>query len=519
MKCNKCEAELEEGVTLCPECGCDNAPAEEMQEAVEETVTEATPEQEAVEETVTEAAPEQEAVEEEIKEDVTDTQEAPEEKTEIKEGKLTPGKIALLVVLAVAAIAVIVALVAGSFGTNAEPETVPEETVLDTAIEESEETVETTEATIPADTGLNDSTCKGSYTVSDEEILAAKETVVATLGEAKLTNSHLQIYYWMQFYDFMSQYGSYASMLGMDYTQPLDTQLSPDGVQTWQQYFLNGAVNMWHSYNALAMDARAAGFEMEAEYTEFLAGLKDTLEENAIAGGYESAEAMLQADMGLGASLDEYIAYMNDYYLGYLYYNSLVDEIEITDEEVEAYYTENEATFVENGVEKTEDNYVAVRHILLSPEGGTVGEDGSMTYSEEEWEACRAAAQDLLDQWVAGEATEEAFAALANEHSVDTGSSTNGGLYENVYKGQMVEPFENWCFDESRQYGDTGLVQTTYGYHIMFFVDAEPIWFVSAKDEMLRNKSTEILEASMGAYELEIDYSKIALGFVDMSQG
>ena len=275
---------------------------------------------------------------------------------------------------------------------------------------------------------------------------------------------------------------------------------------------------MWHSYNALSMDAKEAGFEMEEQYARELADLKQSLEENATAGGYESAEAMIQADMGVGASLDEYIAYMNDYYLGYLYYTSLVDAIEITDEDVDAYYTENQEMFTGNGVEKTEDTYVDVRHILITPEGGTTGEDGSVIYSDEEWEACRTAAQEVLDQWAAGEATEESFAVLANETSMDPGSSSNGGLYESVYKGQMVEPFENWCFDEGRQYGDTGLVQTTYGYHIMFFVGSEPVWLATVRDEMLNNKSTEILEASMESYTMEVDYSKIVLGFVDMSQ-
>ncbi|MBQ7713444.1 MAG: peptidylprolyl isomerase [Oscillospiraceae bacterium] len=79
-------------------------------------------------------------------------------------------------------------------------------------------------------------------------------------------------------------------------------------------------------------------------------------------------------------------------------------------------------------------------------------------------------ANDLLAQFQAGEQTEDAFAALATENSTDTGSAENGGLYEGVYKGQMVAPFEAWCFDESRQAGDTGIVATDYGYHVMYFV-------------------------------------------------
>ena len=115
---------------------------------------------------------------------------------------------------------------------------------------------------------------------------------------------------------------------------------------------------------------------------------------------------------------------------------------------------------------------VDVRHILIMPEGGTKDENGNTTYSEAEWETCRAAAQALLDQYLAGDKTAEAFGALANEHSDDNnGNVTNGGLYSNVYSGQMVAEFDQWIFDASRKTGDTGLVKTQFGYHVMYFVE------------------------------------------------
>ncbi len=114
---------------------------------------------------------------------------------------------------------------------------------------------------------------------------------------------------------------------------------------------------------------------------------------------------------------------------------------------------------------------VDVRHILVMPKGGTKDDNGAVTYSEEEWEACRVAAQALLDQYLAGEKTETAFGELANKHSEDqNGKVTNGGLYANVYSGQMVKAFNDWIFDGSRQAGDTDLVKTEYGYHVMYFV-------------------------------------------------
>ena len=111
---------------------------------------------------------------------------------------------------------------------------------------------------------------------------------------------------------------------------------------------------------------------------------------------------------------------------------------------------------------------VNVRHMLAGFEGGTT-ENGTTTYSDEEKAAAKEKAESWLQTWEDGDATEESFAALANENSTDTGSNTNGGLYENVYPGQMVSAFNNWCFDENRKAGDTGIVETSYGYHVMYF--------------------------------------------------
>jgi len=109
------------------------------------------------------------------------------------------------------------------------------------------------------------------------------------------------------------------------------------------------------------------------------------------------------------------------------------------------------------------------RHILVSFQGGTTDEYGSTVYSDEEKAAAKAGAQEILDAWKAGDATEDSFAALATEKTDDTGSAANGGLYEDIYPGQMVTAFEDWCYDSSRKAGDTGIVETSYGYHVMYF--------------------------------------------------
>ena len=135
-----------------------------------------------------------------------------------------------------------------------------------------------------------------------------------------------------------------------------------------------------------------------------------------------------------------------------------------------------------------------VRHILVSYEGGTPDVNGMTVYSDEEKAAAKAKAEDLLAQYEAGEKTEDAFAALASENTTDPGSKENGGLYENVYRGQMVPTFNDWVFDADRKAGDTGIVATEYGYHVMYFCGEGTM---SYRDSTIRN---ELVRADMDTW-------------------
>ena len=114
--------------------------------------------------------------------------------------------------------------------------------------------------------------------------------------------------------------------------------------------------------------------------------------------------------------------------------------------------------------------------------------DESKVPTQEALDAAKAEAEDILAQWEAGDKTAESFGALAEEYSDDPGSNTNGGLYTEVYKGQMVTEFNDWCFDESRQPGDTGIVynEGSYtGYHVIYFVGTDaPYWQVQVRNAM-----------------------------------
>ena len=120
---------------------------------------------------------------------------------------------------------------------------------------------------------------------------------------------------------------------------------------------------------------------------------------------------------------------------------------------------------------------VDVRHILIQFDTTTDGSGNTVALTSAEKEAYYQQAQAIYNQFLENP-TEENFATLANNNSDDTGSNTNGGLYEDVHVGDMVTAFNDWCFDPNRKPGDSGIIETNYGYHVMYYVgnDNEETW-------------------------------------------
>lgn len=463
-KCKFCNAELPDGSTVCPSCGKDNA-AESGSKAAK------------------------------------------------------PGSAALIIVGVLA----LVILAIGAFFTAKEGTTYAAEDGVVAASEEATEataeetTEEATEApteapTVPADGNPDDVTCKGSYTAEDEAVVSAREKVVATAGEYELTLGQLQVYYWMEFRNFMSQYGTYASYFGLDVSQPLDTQMCSglEEARTWQQFFLEGALNSWNNYRAMAAEADANGFELTEQQRAAIDNAAAELEEAAAANGFESGIAMLHSSLGAGAELEDYVYFMELYYKANGYYAQIAQGFEPTDEQLDDYFEEHAEGYAASGITK-DTKLVNVRHILVYPEGADGTNLATQEFSEEAWAASEKKAQEILDQFLAGDKTEESFAALANEYSEDPGSNTNGGLYENVSEGEMVAAFNDWCFDAARQVGDTGIVKTNYGYHVMYFSGSQTTWQKYARNDYMVENATAAAKEIAAKLPMTVQYSDILL--------
>ena len=423
-----------------------------------------------------------------------------------------------------------------------------------------------------------------------------RNTVALTIGEDKINNAELNYFFMDAVNQFYNQYGSYAALLGLDISKPLDEQIfNEETSETWADNFMNSAIQNARMTYALANEAKANGFTLPEAAVSSIDQSMSTMELYASMYGYPSTEAYVKAMYGNGASakslrayfeltslanayqtdyynsltyedaelraaeaenFDKYSSYSYNYY--YLSTTNFVEgekgEVGYTAEQMAAAAKNAEAaaksltegittveafdkavaalsidaeyaaaasfasndviygnissiyadwitdasrkagdmTYVANTTVSTDENgneteqisgyYVLmfnskndntfalanVRHILVDFEGGSYDSTtGITTYSDEEKATAKAAADEIYNEWKNGAATEESFAALANEKS-DDGDGTTGGLVENVYPGRTVPNFENWCFGD-RKIGDTDIVESEYGYHIMFY--------------------------------------------------
>ena len=141
-----------------------------------------------------------------------------------------------------------------------------------------------------------------------------------------------------------------------------------------------------------------------------------------------------------------------------------------------------------------------VRHILISFTDDT---SSSSEATDEQKKAAKASAEEIYKQWQSGAKTEDSFAALAKEKSKDTGSAADGGLISGITaNSNYVESFRNWATDSNRKAGDTGIIESEYGYHIMFYSGKDYAW----KSTIRSTKSSEDFEKKLTELEGSDEY-------------
>lgn len=461
-------------------------------------------------------APEAETAEQSTEEASEETAQpaAVPEKQPKKKATLGIALAAVVAVLAVAAIFITQAIKNKNVPDEIDPDfsqSAGEETPAQDPEQTPEETPEETPAETKPITGViahRNAQGYASYTMTAEQATdEVLNLVVANCGDWALDNRELAYYYWEQYYSFASQYGQYLSYL-MDTSLGLDEQLYND-TDTWQETFLNAAIQRFGMVSAICQEAEADGYELSADSEDQLTAIRESLEASAANYGYDAADRIVQDAFGANTTLDAYMEFVRKSMVASGYLNAKVEQIEYTDEQLSNYYDEHADDYLAQGIEKDDTHMINVRHILITP----TEQDENGGYTEEAWAAAEEEAQRILAEWESGEKTEESFAELAMQYSTDPGSNTNGGLYEDVYPGMMVTEFNDWCFAEDRNVADYGIVKTSYGYHIMYMsgVSDELYWKSVVKEAYLNEQASVLLDEICARYPVTSDLSNAGI--------
>ena len=315
-----------------------------------------------------------------------------------------------------------------------------------------------------------------------------RHTSAIKIGNDSYTPAEFNYEYSCQYYNFLNYYGSYASYFGLDTSSGINglgTQectMSENG-GTWRDYFKEMTIPTLKQLTALCNYANENGITLSEDEIATVDAMFDGVEDLAKGYGYKNADAYFSVVYGKGVNSEVIRSMELRNALANKVYDMFVEEANAADEDFVDY------------------DMVSVRHILIMVEADENGE-----YTDEAKAAAKAKAEEILAEYESGDKTEESFAQLAETYSDDTGSNTNGGLYENVYRGEMVTEFNDWCFDSSRKAGDTGIVynEGSYvGYHVMYYSGIGDKYSTSsARESELSSVVEERLTALEDSYEV-----------------
>ena len=360
------------------------------------------------------------------------------------------------------------------------------------------ETTETVpETTVPPDGNPNDVTCKGSYTAP-----AAGTSVVATMGSKQLTGETLQAYYELE----IASYLASQQELIPDMAQGLDTQPCPidSTVNSWQQYFLKQALHRWQTVQALILHSEAVELpideafapdeELHEECMVNIPAIKFLYGENRFFAPNTMHQAYLDSlsETMEGAALQA----ATDYNYAYMYLTTMGYYLEPTEEELS------------ESLRTGGDTYVDIRHILLQPED---------TSSEQSWIDCERRAERLLNSWKSSfRRSEGSFAELAYAESKEAATYKEGGFYYQLHQGQLISELDAWCFDPSRTAGDTAVIRTGSGIHMLYLSRVYSAEEAESKAALKAQKLAAFVQECLEAQKMEISYT--AIGLTDPSQ-
>jgi hypothetical protein len=136
-----------------------------------------------------------------------------------------------------------------------------------------------------------------------------------------------------------------------------------------------------------------------------------------------------------------------------------------------------------------------VRHCLIKfdvEEGKEATDEIKMAASKK--------VNEVKEEWIKAGGTENAFKDIVKKYNDDTASNENGGLYEDIRpNSNYVTEFKAWATNPARKTGDYEIVETEFGYHLMYYVKNNgPDWQLTVREKLQNDAYTAEFDSLIG---------------------
>lgn len=235
----------------------------------------------------------------------------------------------------------------------------------------------------------------------------------------------------------MNQYAQTYAQFGMNFSDMLvgaDGRMLELGIEAdaFQQLVQVALTQAEANLRGIVVTPEETQAEFDSQYAQFLAAQGWTEQ--------DLSEYLELQGQDLNTFKQSVLGYIADQLLAMQVQHAVAGEVNITDDQVSAYFAENVDTY-------STPERIRASHILVE--------------TREEAEQVMADLKDGAD-----------FAELASEVSTDPGSAAKGGDLDWFSRGAMVAPFEEAAF--ALQVGElSDIVETDYGFHIILLTDRQ----------------------------------------------
>lgn len=351
--------------------------------------------------------------------------------------------------------------------------------------------------------------------------MTLNETYVV-VGDEEISKLEYDYNFYVTRNNYINQYSDYLTMLGLDTTADLSTQMYSE-TMTWKDFFDQQTVASMVRAKALVKEAEKAGFtyDTKPEFEAFKELIKQVSADENV-----SEKTYLQQMYGPYSTMSRIEDFVKEGFYANAYYVKVVEDNEPTEDEIQAYYDANSYLFdsvdyriitveteVVDGETITieEKEAAAVNAKVMAEEAleivGTEGElregvsyeatstlinewlydqerkEGDTTiienttteqfyvlyfvdrYLDEQPSAnlrmimtTEEQGQSILDEWKNNGESEEFFGILADKYNAETSNTAPGGYYEGVSRSGAPDEVVEWLFAEGRAEGDTACI-------------------------------------------------------------